>query len=561
MTKKTKSGLILLLILLGLVAINLLSGVVFQRFDFTKDKRYTLSETTHSLIEEVNEPMFVEVFLEGNFPGEIRKLQTETQQILEEFSAINPEIYFAFTNPHEQPNTDQFLAQLHANGMKPLSVTVNNKGKKSQEMAFPWAVLTYGENQTIVPLMRNLMSVSLDENINSSVQYLEYAFAEAMQKVTLPKTKKIAIIKGIDAPNDMFFADLLITLRERYFIAPYTLDSIPSNPNKTLQDLKEYDLAMIIKPNKTFSEEAVQVLDQYIMSGGKTVWMLDQVQAEMDSLMQNNEIITYPKQTGLDEMFFRYGVRINPVLVQDEMGTPIRLAVGRQGSETVYDNFIWKFAPFALSSNSHPIVKNLEGVKLDFVSQIDTLKNDIQKTVLLQSSPYSSTIGSPQAISLQMLNDEVDAQFYQDKGNYPLAVLLEGEFTSTYNNRVLPFNQTDFANQSIPTKMIVIADGDIARNQLDERKMPLELGFDKWTNTLYGNKEFMLNAVNYLMDDSGLMSLRNKTVQLPLLDKEKVYQNYSKIQVLVVGLPLLAVSVFAAFFMIWRRKKYQKKIS
>src|SRR5690554_6180010 len=164
-------------------------------------------------------------------------------------------------------------------------------------------------------------------------------------------------------------------------------------------------------------------------------------------------------------------------------------------------------------------------------------------------------------ISLQMLNEEIQPDFYQDKGNIPLAVLLEGEFTSTYNNRILPFKQPDFVPKSQPTKMIVVADGDIAKNQLDNKKLPMELGYDKWTNTLYGNKEFMLNAVNYLLDDSGLMSLRNKTVQLPLLDKEKVYQNYSKIQVLVVGLPLLAVSVFAAFFMIWRRKKYQKKIS
>lgn len=558
MMKNRKNWISLILVIVFLIAINLLSGVVFKRFDFTQDKRYTLSETTRSLIHEVKEPMLVEVFLEGNFPGEIRKLQTETQQLLEEFSAINSDIYFKFTNPHNQPDTDKFLADLHASGMKPLSVTVNDRGKQSQEMVFPWAVITYGEKYAIIPLMRNVMSVSLEENINSSVQYLEYALAEGMQKVIVPKSKKIAIIKGIDAPDDIYFADLLMSLRESYFIAPFTLDSIQANPNKTLQELKEYELAMVMKPNKTFSESDVQVLDQYIMNGGKTMWLIDQVQAEMDSLMQKSETLTYPKETGLNEMFFKYGLRINPVLVKDEMGTPIRLAVGREGSETVYDNFIWKFAPFVMPSSSHPVVKNLEGIKFDFVNSIDTLKNGIQKTVLLQSSPYSSTVGSPGMISLQMLNEEIQPDFYQDKGNIPLAVLLEGEFTSTYNNRILPFKQPDFVPKSHPTKMIVVADGDIAKNQLDNKKLPMELGYDKWTNTLYGNKEFMLNAVNYLLDDSGLMSLRNKTVKLPLLDKEKVYSDYSRIQMLVVGLPLIILLIFAGFFIVIRRKKYQK---
>ena len=558
MMKNKKNGISLLLILFLLIGINLLSGLVFKRFDFTHDKRYTLSETTRSLIHEVKEPMLVEVFLEGNFPGEIRKLQTETQQLLEEFSAINSDVYFKFVNPNTQPDADQFLADLHANGMKPLSVTVNDRGKQSQEMAFPWAVITYGEKYAIVPLMRNVMSATLEENINSSVQYLEYAFAEGMQKVIVPKSKKIAIIKGIDSPNDMYFADLLMSLRESYFIAPFTLDSIQVNPNKTLQDLKEYDLAMLIKPNKTFSESDVQVLDQYIMNGGKTIWMIDEVQAEMDSLMQKDEMLTYPKETGLNEMFFKYGLRINPVLVKDEMGTPIRLATGRQGSETMYENFIWKFAPFAMPSSSHPIVKNLEGIKFDFANSIDTLKNHIQKTVLLQSSPYSTTVGSPGMISLQMLNEEVEPDFYEGKGNIPLAVLLEGEFTSTYNNRILPFQQSDFVQKSQPNKIIVVADGDIARNQLDDKKLPLELGFDKWTNTMYGNKEFMLNAVNYLLDDSGLMNLRNKTVKLPLLDKEKVYRDYSQIQLFVVGLPLIVLLIFAGLFVIIRRKKYQK---
>lgn len=558
MMKNKKNWIILIGIIVGLIALNFLSSSLFKRIDFTQDQRYTLSVTTHELIEQVEEPMSVEVFLSGEFPSEIRKLQTETTQILEEFVAINPEIYFSYTNPHSMANSEKFMAEMQASGMKPMSVTVNDKGKQSQETIFPWAVITYGEKYSIVPLMRNQMGVALEDNINSSVQYLEYALAEGMQKVLVEKSKKIAIIKGIDAPSDIYFADLLVSLRESYYIAPFTLDSIHTQPVKSMQQLQEYDLAMVLKPNKTFSEAEVQVLDQYVMNGGKMIWLLDQVHAEMDSLMQADELMTYPKQTGLNEMFFKYGLRINPVLVKDEVGAPIRLAVGREGSETVYDNFIWKYTPFVAPTSTHPIVKNLEGIKFDFANSIDTLQNDIKKTVLLQSSPYSAAIGTPGHVSFHELNEDIDASFYEGKGNMPLAVLLEGEFTSTYNNRILPFEQPDFIKQSQPTKMIVVADGDVAKNQLDNKKMPMELGFDKWTNTLYGNKEFMLNAVNYLLDDSGLMSLRNKTVKLPLLDKEKVYQNYSKIQMLVVGLPLVVLLIFAGIFIVMRRKKYQK---
>lgn len=560
MTGKVKKSVLSLFgILVALVAVNFASSFVFSRFDLTHDNRYTLSETTLHIISEVQEPIEIEVYLEGNFPLEFRRLQTETKQILEEFSAYNNNIIYTFVNPiASEENANQVIEQMYKEGYKPISVTVNDKGKQSQEVVFPWAKVSYQGREVRIPLLKNAMGASTEEKVNTSVQHLEYAFIDGINKVIHEKSKKIAVIKGIGELNDIYLADFLVSLRDSYFIAPFTLDSVALDPQKALNQLNEYDLAIIAKPTKPFSEDKIQVLDQFVMNGGKSLWMLDQVQADMDSLSMNGAMLAYPKDQSLGELLFKYGVRVNPNLVKDEVGTPIKLATGQQGSETVYDEFNWKFAPFAISTSNHPIVKNIDGVKFDFANSIDTLKNDIKKTVLLQSSPYSKIVGVPSEISLDIIAEEVSPETYKGHGNIALAVLLEGNFTSVFNNRVLPFQDKNFKKQSESNKMIVIADGDIARNQLDQNYQPMELGYDKWTNNLFGNKEFLMNSVNYLLDDSGLINIRTKDVKLPLLNKEEVYKDYDKIRLLIVALPIVLLVVFGFVFTYLRKKKYTK---
>ena len=560
MTGKVKKSVLSLFgTLVALLALNFASSFVFSRFDLTHDNRYTLSEPSLNIISEIQEPIEVEVYLEGNFPLEFRRLQTETKQILEEFSAYNDNIVYKFVNPiASEENSVQVIEQMYKEGYKPISVTVNDKGKQSQEVVFPWAKVTFQGRTARIPLLKNAMGASTEDKVNTSVQHLEYTFVDAFNKVLHEKSKKIAIIKGIGEVNDIYMADFLMSLRDSYYIAPFTLDSVSMDPKKALAQLKEYDLAIIAKPSKPFSEDKIQVLDQYVMNGGKSLWMLDQVQAEMDSLSMNGSMLAYPKDQSLGELLFKYGVRLNPNLVKDEMGTPIKLATGQQGSETVYEEFTWKFAPFAMSSSNHPIVKNIDGVKFDFANSIDTLKNDINKTVLLQSSPYSKTVGVPSEVSLNVIAEEVTPEMYKDQGNIPLAVLLEGNFTSVFNNRILPFEDSTFKNKGIENKMVVIADGDIARNQLDQNYEPMELGYDKWTNNLYGNKEFLMNSVNYLLDDTGLINIRTKDVKLPLLNKEEVYKNYDKIRTLIVGLPIVLLIIFGFVFTYLRKKKYTK---
>jgi gliding-associated putative ABC transporter substrate-binding component GldG len=292
------------------------------------------------------------------------------------------------------------------------------------------------------------------------------------------------------------------------------------------------------------------------MNGGKTLWLVDVVSADMDSLYnETGTILASQRELNLTDMFFKYGIRMNPLLIKDEYATPIKLASGNQGSETQMQEYTWKFAPFIYPTSTNPIVKNMEGIKFEFASPIEILKNDIKKTVLLSSSEYSKTIGTPSPISLDMVTEETTPEEYEGKGLLPVAVLMEGKFKSMYQNRVLPFKDNSFQATGKDNKMIVISDGDIIKNQLD-KGVPLELGFDKWTNQLYGNKEFLMNCVNYLLDDNGLINIRSKDVDLPLLNKEEVYKNYTMAQMITVGLPIVILAIFGFLFTFLRKRKY-----
>ena len=541
-----------------LVIINSLGHFFFKRFDLTADQRYTLSETSLHIIKEVKQPLYVDVFLEGNFPGEFRKLQTETRQLLEEFKAYNSNIVFDFVNPLEEGNETETMQQFLERGLTPLNVTVDDKGKQTQEVVFPWAVVTYGNKSTKVPLLKNMMGASTAEKVVSSVQHLEYAFANGFNTVSKTREKKVAIIKGNGEMHELQIADFLKSVRENYYIGPFTLDSVATNPQNTIKALKKYDLAIIAKPTETFSDEEKQVLDQFIINGGKTLWLIDQVAMEMDSLYtETGSNLAYPRDLGLNEMFFKYGLRIKPDLVKDLQASPIALATGKQGSATQYTQFPWLYSPAVYAETKHPIVSNLDVLKFEFANPIEVLKNDLKKTVLLHSSKYSKPVGTPTEVGLDMVGQQPDpAEFSQNSGYIPLAVLVEGKFHSMYENRVLPFDDASFSPKGKNTKMIVISDGDVVRNQLDKDYQPLELGFDKWTNKMYANKEFMMNCVNYLLDDNGLINIRNKEVDLPLLDKEKVYENYTSSQIITVGLPIVVLSLFGIVFSFLRKRKY-----
>lgn len=556
-----KSNLKSLLITVAvLLIVNGIGTKFFHRFDLTKDKRYTLSETSLTIIQQVKEPLSIKIYMQGELPAEFKRLQQETQQLLEEFQAYNKNIVFEFVNPLENEDSSMDnIKELYRKGLTPVNITVDDKGKQSQAMVFPWAIAVYNNKEVNIPLLKNKMGASTTEKVIGSVQHLEYSIADALQKITTIKQKKIAVIKGNGELQDILIAKFLLQIRESYHIGPFTLDSVAKSPIQSLEALEKYDLAVIAKPTETFSDAEKQVLDQYIINGGKTLWLVDQVAVEMDSLYNSaGATLAYPRDLNLNDMFFKYGFRINPDIVKDEQGSPIKLATGEQGSATQYQDFNWKFAPLVYPESTHPIVKNLGGIKFDFANPIDTLKNGIKKTVLLKSSQYSKKIGTPVEVNLEIVAEETSPNHYIKTGNIPLGILLEGQFHSVFENRVLPFDQPTFKKEGKASKMIVISDGDLIKNQLDKNFQPVELGFDQRSGNLYDNKDFMLNCVNYLLDDTGLINIRSKDLDLPLLDKEKVYEKYTQTQIITIGLPILILALFGLLFTFIRKRKYSE---
>ena len=560
MTSNKKNTKSLFIVIAFLLVLNGLSGYFFHRFDLTKDKRYTLSTISLNIVKQVQNPLYIKIYLQGDLPAEFKRLQNETKDLLEEFQAYNKNIIFEFEDPLE--NEDESMdniKELYIKGLTPINITVDDKGKQSQAMVFPWAIAVYNNKEVNIPLLKNSMGASTTQKVISSVQHLEYSIADAINKITKEKQKKIAVIKGNGELQDVLIAKLLLQVRESYHIGPFTLDSVAKNPMGSLDALKKYDLAIIAKPTEAFTDSEKQVLDQFIINGGKTLWLVEQVNMEMDSLYNDaGATLAFPRDLNLNDMFFKYGIRIYPNLVKDEQGSPIKLATGEQGTATQYQEFNWKFAPLVYPTSKHPIVKNLGGIKFDFANSIDTLKNDIKKTVLLQSSQYSKKIGAPAEINLNIVSEETSPNHYLNTGNIPLSVLLEGRFHSMFENRVLPFDQKSFQSIGKDNKMIVVSDGDLIRNQLDKNFQPVELGYDQRSGNLYDNKDFLMNCINFLLDDNGLINIRSRDLELPLLDKEKVYKNYGFISFITIGLPIIILVLFGFIFTLVRKRKYNK---
>ncbi|UMB55091.1 gliding motility-associated ABC transporter substrate-binding protein GldG [Lutibacter sp. A64] len=536
-------------ILIGIILINYIGSNIYKRFDLTEDKRYTLSETTTSIVSNIDEIVGIKVYLEGDFPAEFKRLQIETKLHLEELKNLNKNIQFRFINPID------ITQELIEKGLEPSRLQVEENGVLSEIVLFPFAEVNYKNKTEYVSLLKDIFTNSQDQQLESSIQNLEYEFANALHKVSSKKSKKIAVLRSNGTLEDIYLFDFLKKIREYYFLAPFTLDSVAKQPQKTAKQLSDYDLAIIAKPTEKFTEEEKYTLDQFIMQGGKTLWLIDNVQAELDSLMHTGETLAYPRDLGLTDFLFNYGVRINPNLVSDLYSSQIALATGNIGNKTQFNNFQWNYYPLANSLNNHPINNNIAPVNFKFANSIDTLKNGISKTILLQSSPLSKVIGTPSIISLKSINQKPDPANFAN-GNKPLAVLLEGTFKSAYNNRVKPFKLDNSKEIGVASKMIVISDGDVIANDVLNRQ-PLELGINKFTNIRYGNKDFLLNAVNYLLDDTGLINLRSKTVKIAFLNKQKAYEEATKWQLINIIFPLLILGAFGLIFNYFRKKKYR----
>ena len=545
MSKKLKHSLYLFIIL---IVLNIVNQGFYNRIDLTTDNRYTLAKVTKDIVANIDKQLIVKVYLEGDFPSEFKRLQIETRQFLEELNAKNSFIKIQFIRPDNQRE------RLIKAGMIPSQLTVKEDGKLSNAIIFPWAEIMYKKKTSIVSLLPNGAAQSQEDQLETAVENLEFSFSNAIYKLQEEKQKKVAVLSGNEELLDIQLYSFLSEVAKKHRLAKFTLDSVASNSVKSLQDLQQFDLAIIAKPTESFTEKEKLVLDQYIMNGGKTLWMLENVQADTDSLFKDGKMLAYPRDLNLTDFFFSYGLRVNVTLIQDLYAAKIPLATGNIGNKPQFQNLNWFYHPLVSGNQTHAISKNIAPVRLRFANQIDTLQNSLQKTVLLMSSMLTRKTGTPAIIALESIAKEPKEEDYSS-GFQIFSLLIEGDFTSMYANRIKPFNIKKFSKKSSHNKMIVVSDGDIGRNQLQKGK-PFDLAQDKWTGEQFGNKEFLLNAVDYLLDDNGLIELRNKNVQINLLDKEKAYQERTFWQFVNIVLPLLVLLTFGFVFQYVRKRTY-----
>ena len=545
MSKKLKHSIYLFI---TLIVLNIVSQGYYNRIDLTTDNRYTLAKVTKDIIANIDKQLIVKVYLEGDFPSEFKRLQIETRQFLEELNAKNSFIKIQFIRPNNQRE------RLIKAGMIPSQLTVKEDGKLSNAIIFPWAEIVYKKKTNIVSLLPNGTAQSQEDQLETAVENLEFSFSNAIYKLQEEKQKKVAVLSGNEELLDIQLYSFLSEVTKKHRLAKFTLDSVASNSVKSLKDLQQFDLAIIAKPTESFTEKEKLVLDQYIMNGGKTLWMLENVQADTDSLFKDGKMLAYPRDLNLTDFFFSYGLRVNVTLIQDLYAAKIPLATGNIGNKPQFQNLNWFYHPLVSGNQTHAISKNIAPVRLRFANQIDTLQNSLQKTVLLMSSMLTRKTGTPAIIALESIAEEPKEEDYSS-GFQIFSLLIEGDFTSMYANRIKPFNIKKFSKKSSHNKMIVISDGDIGRNQLQKGK-PFDLAQDKWTGEQFGNKEFLLNAVDYLLDDNGLIELRNKNVQINLLDKERAYQERIFWQFVNIVLPLLVLLTFGFVFQYVRKRTY-----
>jgi len=552
MIKKNITGIIILLVfLLGIL------GIFKFRIDLTQEKRYTLSDNTIKVLESVKKPLNIDVYLEGDFPASFRQLQNETKFMLEEFRRINPKIDFKFIDPIK---TKMSQDTLMAMGMEPSVLPDMKDGKISEIVMFPYTVVKYNNQGTSIPLIISQQGLSAADQLTKSIENLEYNIVSNIKSLTATRVKTIGILINQDELRPDEFQGFMQLASENYHPFPI----IPQNGKEiTLQDvpnLKRANALVIAKPRKAFTEGEKVILDQYIMNGGKTLWMIDAVNAEMDTLTRSKKIMAYPVDINMTDFFFNYGVRINPALTKDiQKFALLRLVTGEVGGNPQYMSVPWPYFPLGISENNHPITKNINPVKFEFPTSIDTLSRPgIKTSVLYESSSKTIQKQVPNYVELKEIAS-VDSLGMMEKPSTPkiFAVALEGKFKSAYATRSEKNSYPGFKNQSSENKMIVIADGDVGRNGTYKGEA-LPLGADLLTNQQFGNEQFLKNALDFLLDDSNLMQLRNRNIESRLLDKQRIEENKSNWQWLNLLLPLGILGVFGALFFWLRSKKFGK---
>ena len=559
---------------LTVIAVSVISNFLFLRFDLTAEKRYTLSKHTKEMLKKIDEPVLFRVYLEGEFPADFKRLQSETKEMLNQFRAYNSNIDYEFFNPNAFESKEEqqmFYQKLAQKGIQPTQIQVKGENGVTQQILIPAADVYYRGRETTVQLLQSQKYVNDADLLNNSIQNLEYNLSSAIRALARGEKRSIGFLQGHGELSGPVLYDFQRSLQEFYSLDYVTIDGQiqaltahrMSEKDSSYSFYNLYDLIIVAKPTQPFSEKDQYILDQYIMYGGKVLWLLDATDADIDSLASRGQFIATRLPLDIDEMLFTYGVRVNPDLAMDVRCRPIPIQVGMVGEKPQFEFRPWFYFPEIVPLGDHPIVRNLDLIKTDFVSTIDLIDIDeVRKTVLLTTSEYTRVKNAPVMVDLADAQVEPDQRLY-NRGQRPIAVLLEGTFRSAWRNRLSPdFKATEamgFRSESGDNKMIVIADGDIVRNRyIAAEGAVLPMGYDFYTQTQYANKELLLNAVNYLVGDEGLMASRSRNIKLRKLDVMKVKEERTKYQIINIALPLALLAATGAVIVIARRKKYKK---
>ena len=562
-------------IVLGLLFVNIISSYIFTRFDLTAEKRYTLSESTKKMLKELDDQALFRVYLEGDdLPAEYRRFRNDIKNMLDQFRAYNRNIEYEFVNPNELKTDEEkalFYQNLVKKGLTPIPISSEEDGVQKQQVVYPSMEVSYKGRETALQLQSaGLSGRSTDEVIKSSIENLEYNFVTALHRLMLPVKARVGFLMGHGELEKIDIYDIQMSLVEDYTVENVYLDRnidaltgrVMNTVDSTVSVTNKFDVLVVPKPLRTFSDQDLYVIDQFVMYGGKILWLVDALDADMDSLQDKSQTFATRLPTNLEEMMFNYGVRINPDLIMDYRCRGIPM----MGLDNRMQLVPWYYFPTLVPNSNHPIVRNLDVLKTDFVSSIDLIDNGIDKTILLTTSDHVHVKNAPVNIQLSDAMIQVDEQLF-NRANLPVAVMLEGQFKSLFRNRLAAsfaelteIGYRDHCEK--PTQMIVVSDGDMIRNgtAMNEKgRYPYPLGYDRYTNVEFANKTFLLNAINYLAGDEGMIDARPRNIDIRRLDVAKVKQLRGYYQFATLFYPVVMVIVVAGVVVVVRRMKYKKK--
>ncbi len=557
-TRKRKDIITIIAVLAIVALLNFIGSFLFKRFDLTTEKRYTLSESSRKLLKSLDDVVYIKVYLQGDFNPNFTRLKNETKELLDEFRAYsNNNLEYELINPLENSSkeeTDKIERQLFDKGIMPEQIVDRSSQKVSETFIWPGAIISYKGKESVWQIYKRQLGFEAEQSINNSIQEMEYGLTNAIRKTILEKKPEVLFVEGHDELDTVRGADFMRSVAEYYNVARV-------NINHKLYALKGADAIVIAQPDSMFDEKDKFIIDQFIMHGGKALWLIDPVYVNRDTLTTRGYSLGFKNELNLDDILFKYGIRLNPVLVQDLQCAQVPVNVGFKQGQPDFKPFYWNYYPLLLPSSPHPIVKNLDLIRTEYIGTLDTISvKNVSKTILLQTSKYTKTQPTPvRILAAQVKLKPQESQYVNSFQS--VACLLEGQFTSAYQNRItsriLEDSIFDFKAVSKPTKMIVVADGDIAKNEYQRATgMIYPVGYDMYSKQQFANKTFLLNCMNYLLDDEGLLQLRSREVKLRLLDKKKTTTQLTKWKLINVGLPLLIIICFGLIQYYIRKKKY-----